>query len=107
VGVWNQPPTLTDLQAVQKQTVPGVVGSGGFSILPGVNIESARIQGNFDLRRNLFVLPPHGVAVFETTLEFRYRNKNGGEVQIDFNGGDFSVMCPGIVIEIPVEQLVD
>jgi len=99
---WNQPPTSPFPQATQSQHVLSLSASGGgfLSSLGGGTVESASIQGNFDLSRRLFLLPPNGVAVFEATLLFSYNNFDGGMIQVNFASGDFQVMCPALVIAI-------
>lgn len=99
---WNQPPTSPFPQPTQSQHVLSLTASGGgfLSGLGGGTVESASVGGSFDLSRSLFLLPPNGVAVFETTLEFSYSNFDGGMVQINFASGDFEVMCPAVVIAI-------
>ena len=99
---WNQPPTMLSPQATQTQRVLAVTASGGgfLSNTGGGSVDSASANGIFDLRRILFSLPPHGVAVFEVTLEFFYDNVGGGMIQANFASRDFGVMCPAVVIAV-------
>jgi hypothetical protein len=99
---WNQPPTSPFPQPTQSQHVLSLSADGGgfLSGLGGGTVKSASVRGTFDLRRNLFLLPPNGVAVFEATLRFSYSNFDGGMIQIDFASGDFEVVCPAVVIAI-------
>ena len=99
---WNQPPTMLSPQATQTQRVLAVAASGGgfLSNLGGGSVDSASASGIHDLRRTLFSLPPHGVAVFEVALEFFYDNTGGGMIQANFASGDFGVKCPAVVIAL-------
>jgi len=99
---WNQPPTLLPPQATQTQKVLSIAVSGGgfLSNLGGGGIKSKSANGIHDVRRTLFSLPPHGVAVFEVTLEFFYENTDGGMIQVNFASVDFGLMCPAVVIAV-------
>jgi hypothetical protein len=99
---WNQPPTSPYSQPTQSQIVVsfGADGGGFLSDLGGGNVVSRDVNGNYDLSRSLFLLPPNGVAVFEVMLQFTYENYDGGMVQVIFEGGNYQVMCPAIVIAI-------
>jgi hypothetical protein len=99
---WNQPPTSPYPQATQTRPVLFLSADGGgfLSGLGGGTVKSASVGGTFDLSRSLFLLPPHGVAVFESTLTFTYENYDGGMIQVNFASGAFDVMCPAVVIAI-------
>jgi hypothetical protein len=99
---WNQPPTMLSPQATQTQGILALaIGGGGFlSNLGGGNVDSKTASAIRDLRRTLFSLPPHGVAVFEVTLEFFYDNTGGGMIQANFASGEFGVKCPAVVIAV-------
>jgi hypothetical protein len=75
-------------------------GGGFLSNLGGGNVDSKTASAIRDLSRSLFSLPPHGVAVFEVTLEFFYDNTGGGMIQANFASGDFGVKCPAVVIAV-------
>ena len=99
---WNNPPTLLSPQATQTRGILALATHGGgfLSNLGGGNIHSKSASGIFDLRRTLFSLPPHGVAVFEVTLEFFPDNTGGGMIQANFASGEFGVKCPALVIAV-------
>jgi hypothetical protein len=99
---WTQPPMLTFPQATQSQSVLtlGASGGGFLSALNGGTVTGKSVNGNYDLRCNLFLVPPNGTAVFEVELEFIYENYDGGMVQAIFEGGAYQVMCPAVVIAI-------
>jgi hypothetical protein len=99
---WNQPPTLLPAQATQTQGILSIAVSGGgfLSNVGGGGVRSKSATGIHDVRRTLFSLPPHGVAVFEMALEFFYENTDGGMIQVNFASGDLGVMCPAVVIAI-------
>jgi hypothetical protein len=95
---WHHPPTLLPPQATQTQKVLSIATAGGSLGVGSVKSKSA--NGLFDLRRTMFSLPPHGVAVFEVALEFHYDNTDGGMIQARFADGDSGLMCPAMVIAI-------
>jgi hypothetical protein len=99
---WNQPPTSPGAQPAQAQPVLSLSADGGgfLSDLGGGTVKSASVAGTFDLSRRIFLIPPNGVAVFETTLAFFYTNTDGGMVQMNFASDGFQVMCPAVVIAI-------
>jgi hypothetical protein len=99
---WNQPPTMLSPQATQTRGILALATHGGgfLSNLGGGNVESKSASGIKDLRRTLFSLPPHGVAVFEVALECFYDNTGGGMIQANFASGDFGVKCPAVVIAV-------
>lgn len=97
---WNNPPTNPLAQAAQTRGILSLALSGGgvLSNLGGGHIHSKTANGVYDLRHNLFSIPPHGVVVFEVTLEFLFDNDGGGMTQANFSSGDFQVKCPAVVI---------
>jgi hypothetical protein len=93
---WNQPPTSPLWQVDQSQTAVHLSTdtSGWFD---DDDTESEAVFRGYDLRYNLFVVPPGGVVVFEVALFVRYASQEGS-IHADFQSGDFEVLCPGVLI---------
>jgi hypothetical protein len=96
---WNQPPTNPLRQATQTRDVLNLSADGGgwFGSVGAIEVRS--VSGNFDVSYSLFVLPPHGVAVFEVTLLVTYANDDG-RIQLDFSSGGFEIVCPEVAIAV-------
>jgi hypothetical protein len=58
----------------------------GFSISAGVN-----------LYQTMFAIPPGQFVVFEVALAVSGRNDGDGNIDADFESGDFKVSCPVVV----------
>lgn len=94
---WNQPPTAPLHQADQFQNVLFLSADGG--LLSGGDINAKYIFRGYDLRYNLLLVPPKGVSVFQVILYF-YSSIDQGETTVNFAGGDFEVLCPGVLVSI-------
>ncbi len=98
---WDtQPPTSPFPESTQNKHILTLTAYGGGYFSSVGAIEFINVQGNFDLRYNLFLVPPHGVAVFEVALNISYQNDNSQIDIIDFESGDFDVLCPAVVLAI-------
>ena len=93
---WNQPPTSPLRQVDQAQQALFLSTSTGGYFDDDATDSEAVFRG-YDLRYNLFVVPPGAVVVFEVALYVRYANKEGS-IHVDFQSGDFEVLCPGVLI---------
>lgn len=97
---WNQPPTEPLAQADQFQNVASVAATGGGFGDVGA-IETKNVFRGVDLRHTLFLLPPHAVTVIEVTAAITYTTgTDSGHVNVDFNSGDFQIMCPFVLIAV-------
>ncbi|MBI3772873.1 MAG: hypothetical protein HY272_09265 [Gammaproteobacteria bacterium] len=97
---WNQPPTEPLAQADQTQQVASVATTGGGFGDVGA-IETKNVFRGVDLRHTLFVMPPHAVTVIEVTAAITYgTGTDSGHVNVDFNSGDFQIMCPFVLISV-------
>jgi len=96
---WEQPPIQAFPEATQRRDVLNLSADGGGWFGSVGDIEVRPVSGNFDVTYNLFVLPPHGVAVFEVTLLVSYQNDDG-RIALDFSSGGFEVRCPEVAIAI-------
>lgn len=93
---WNQPPTspLWQVDQAQQALVLSTDTSGWFD---DNATDSEAVFRGYDLRHNLFLVPPHGEVVIEVALYVRYASREGS-FQVDFASGDFEVLCPGVLI---------
>jgi len=95
---WNQPPTQPLPKVDQIQEVLRLsTNTGGWSD-PGA-IEFEEVFRGYDLRYELFLIPPKGVVVFEVALSIILWNADGS-VDVDFASGDFQVGSPGVLLSI-------
>jgi hypothetical protein len=94
---WKQPPTFPLHQTDQLRHVLSLSANGG--LLSGGDIDARHIFRGYDLRYNLFLMPPKGVAVFQVTLYFYYSTDEGA-ITVNFASGDFKVLCPGVLVAI-------
>jgi hypothetical protein len=95
---WNQPPTSPPFQADQyQQALQLATSTGGFGD-PGA-IEFRQLFRGFDLRYTLFLVPPHGVVVFEVVAAISYALADG-HVSLDFASGDFKAISPAVLVAI-------
>jgi hypothetical protein len=95
---WNQPPTEPALQSTQSAGVVSVLAqSNGF--FDTGDVESATVFNTFDLRCDQFVMPPHGVGVFEVVLHLDYYAPDGS-VEFNLSSGDLEVLNPFLMIEV-------
>ncbi|MFZ0455900.1 MAG: hypothetical protein WAM24_19285 [Ignavibacteriaceae bacterium] len=95
-----QPPVPPFPQNTQTNHILTLSADGGGWFESVGAIEYTTAKGNFDLGYNLFLLPPHGVGVFEVVLSFSYQNKNAQIDEIDFESGDFQVLCPAVLVTV-------
>ena len=95
---WNQPPTQPFAQPDQSQQVLHLsTNTGGFGD-PGA-LEFKEIFRGYDLRHEQFLLPPGGVVVIEVALSITYGSSDGN-VDVDFETGDFHVSSPVVLLRI-------
>ena len=98
---WNtQPPVQPFPQSKQSNHILTLSADGGGYFESVGAIEYTTAKGNFNLGYDLFLLPPHGVGVFEVDLSFSYQNDNAQIDEIDFESGDFQVLCPAVTVTI-------
>ena len=95
---WNNPPTSPSNEPGQGTYALRLSADGGGIFgLGGYN--SGAASGNYDVVYKTFLVPPHGVAVFEVVLDVFHRTE-GGYIDVDFASGNFQIMCPAVVIAI-------
>jgi hypothetical protein len=89
---WLQPPTSTPYVTQQFASLAVSASFWDKSV-------AASISDGFLLSQNLFIVPPHGVVIFEVTLAVGYSNGHG-HIIADFESGDFKVVCPVVVVSV-------
>ena len=57
------------------------------------------ISGETDLSAMLFAVPPNAQVIFEAALSLGYGN-DGGNIEADFESGDFQIMCPFVALSL-------
>lgn len=98
---WNQPPTSPLLQGTESQLATSISADGGGFFDTG-DIEyqtvSNPVAGN--LYHDLWLIPPHGIATFDVSLNIQYSVSSGG-IDVDFTSvPGFQIMCPGVFLVI-------
>ncbi len=97
----TQPPTAPyPPESTQNKHILTLTAYGGGYFEAVGAIEHTPATGSYDIGYNLFLIPPHGVAVFEVVLSVQYQNDNARIDVIDFESGDFQVICPAVVIAV-------
>jgi hypothetical protein len=95
---WNQPPT-SPLGQVDQEQQALILSTDTSGWLDDDATDSEEVFRGYDLRYNLFLVPPHGAVVFEVALNVAFTS-NEGSIHVDFQSGDFEVLCPGILIGV-------
>jgi hypothetical protein len=95
---WKQPPTQPLWQANQHRAVLSLsTRTGGFFDVGAVEVAPIMFQ-SFDLRYQLFLVPPNETAVLVVCLSIHYFNSEG-YVAVDFTTGDFRVICSSLIVQ--------
>lgn len=95
---WNQPPTEPLAQFGQNQNVVNLsTNTSGFMDSDAVAFQ--HVFRGFDLRHELFLVPPGETAVIEVALSMTYGSSEGA-VDIDLSSGEFRVLCPAVLVGI-------
>jgi hypothetical protein len=98
---WNDPPTQPLGQSDQSQygLDKVYVGGGGFGDVGG--IVTRDVFRGVDLRHTLLAVPPHSLTVFQVVgILYCETGTEGGQVNADFNSGDFRIMSPFVLIGV-------
>ncbi len=75
----------------------GATGAYG-SFITGSDTEGTSVSSGVSLSSSGYAVAPKTVAVFEVTLVVDYSNGGGGNVEADFQSGDFQIGCPAVVL---------
>jgi hypothetical protein len=77
----------------------GATGAyGGGTWVPG-DTEARSISAGVSLNKTMFAVPPSSVVIFEVALAVDYEN-NDGNIDADFESGEFRIACPVVVFSL-------
>jgi hypothetical protein len=69
------------------------------STTTGGDTNSSSISAGVSLSKTMFAVPPGNVVVFEVALAVEYENDDGN-IEADFESGDFRIACPVVVFSL-------
>ena len=81
----------------QAQSV-GAIGAFG-STFTGGSVQGRSVSAGVSFSQTMFAVPPGEVVVFEVGLIVDYDN-DSGNIEADFEHGDFQITCPVVVYSI-------
>jgi hypothetical protein len=65
----------------------------------GPDTEGTSVSSGVSLNTTMFAVPPRTVVVFEVALALDYDN-DSGDIEADFESGDFKIACPVVVFSL-------
>jgi hypothetical protein len=96
-GIWFGVPR--DVWSPSYETAfLGATGAFG-STFTGGDVEGYSISAGVGLNETMFAVPPRNVVVFEVGLIIDYDNDDGN-IEADFEHGEFQIACPVVVFSI-------
>jgi hypothetical protein len=66
----------------------------------GSDTEGVSVSSGVNLNSTLFTVPPSTVAIFEVALKLDCLFDDGGDIEADFESGDFQIACPAVVLSL-------
>jgi hypothetical protein len=84
--------TISDIEFLNAIGAYGSFWTGG-------DTEGASISAGLSLNAMQFAVPAGAVAVFEVAIELDC-DEEGGDIEADFESGDFQIACPVVVIAL-------
>lgn len=93
---WNQPPTQPVWKSTQKERV-AYLGTDSGSFADSAAVDYTQVYRGYDLMYDLFLVPPQGVVVFAVRVGIGGTSSDGW-VDLDFASGDYSVICPDVLV---------
>jgi hypothetical protein len=97
-GLWFGFPRDVDGSSYATEWLGATGAYGGGTFQPGSTNASA-ISAGVSLSKTMFAVPPGNVVVFEVALQVDYEN-NDGNIEADFESGDFRITCPVVVFSL-------
>jgi hypothetical protein len=91
------PDNLQD--ALYAMEVLGSVQAYG-SFLGGGHTDGTSISSGVSLNQTMFPVAPATVVLFEVALILRYIVSGDGDIEADFESGDFQITCPDVVVSL-------
>jgi hypothetical protein len=96
-GLWFGFPNATTSGSYVNELL-GATGAYG-STTTGGDVNTSSISAGVSLNTAMFAVPPRSVVVFEVALVIDYDNDDGN-IDADFQSGDFSISCPVVVFSL-------
>jgi hypothetical protein len=96
---WNQPPTSPLSEASQTTQILDFEAEGPAAGGRAQNTKYAWVFNGYDVKYSSLAVPPNGVVVFEVILLSRTSLIGAGAVDIEIEGGDYSILCPFLQFE--------
>jgi hypothetical protein len=106
---WNQPPTNPFYEESQHKIIKQLGAQGGSVLDSQAHDGVAFASEPFDLKYDLFAVPPNSVSIFDVSLtltpQFGFDTQEGNhqdEVVVDFSNVDLvhRVICPFVQLEL-------
>jgi hypothetical protein len=67
--------------------------------MTGPETNELSISTGVNLSKTMFAVPPGTVVVFEVAVTVDYIN-DAGDVEVDFENGNFKIACPVVVFSL-------
>jgi hypothetical protein len=96
---WNQPPTFPLGEASQTTQILYLDAESPWILDKAENTKYEWVFNGYDVKRSSLAVPPNGVVVFEVSLLSGTWIFGGGTVDIEIEGGDYSILCPFLQFE--------
>ena len=97
LGLWFGIPSDINAPSFEKKDI-GSSSALSF-ITTGGNTNGFTVNSVTSLAKNTFAVPPGEIVVIETALAIDYENEDG-DIDADFESGDFSVISPFVVVRL-------
>ncbi|HYT89893.1 MAG TPA: hypothetical protein VEL76_14400 [Gemmataceae bacterium] len=97
-GLWFGFPRDVASTSYASEFLGGTGEYGGGIFIPG-DTSALSISAGVGLSKTMFAVPPGSVVVFEVALQIEYEN-NDGDIDADFESGDFRITCPVVVFSL-------
>jgi hypothetical protein len=97
-GIWFGFPR--DVASTSYASEPlGATGAYGGGLFQPGHTKACSISAGVGLSKTMFAVPAGSVVVFEVALQIEYEN-NDGDIDADFESGDFRIACPVVVFSL-------
>jgi hypothetical protein len=96
LGLWFGFPSTPS--ARYENVLLGIIGTYSHWIT-GPATATLSISAGVNLSETMFPVPPNAVVVFQVAVRVHYWN-NSGDIEADFESGNFSIACPVVVFSL-------
>ena len=97
LGLWFGVPREVNPVGYTEQWLAHTGAYG--SATTGGDTNSTGVSAGMQLSQTMFAVPPSTVVVFEVALAVTFENDDG-DIEADFQGGDFRIACPLVVFSL-------